>query len=400
MKQSHSRYRWVILLLAFIPPTLLTLCQYQSTAYAPELMRQFSLTDQQYTTVATAPMLLGVFISFLAGTAADRFGVKKTVTAAVIVSALCALARSFVTGYLGLLAVTVLMGCVGVVINANNAKIMTGWFPPAQLGLAIGLVASTGNSGTIIAMALGKSLSASVSKAFLYSGIAFAVAAVLWILFFRDRPRTENAAGGSPVRGPKPRLGSVLKNRTVWTAALAAAFFMCVNISVSALVSPGLMKRGVADTSANLTIVIFSVTALAASVLFPGLIARTKNTKITCAVLSVAAGLSLYFGWLTDSAVLRNVLIPLCGLCLGGLLPTLLSIPAVLPEIGPDTIGAAGGLITTVMMAGAFLLPSYVVTPIAGGINDTAFLILLIVAVILGGVFLLLPNVSIRAKDP
>ena len=84
MKQSHSRYRWVILLLAFIPPTLLTLCQYQSTAYAPELMRQFSLTDQQYTTVATAPMLMGVFISFLAGTAADRFGLKKNLTAYVI----------------------------------------------------------------------------------------------------------------------------------------------------------------------------------------------------------------------------------------------------------------------------------------------------------------------------
>ena len=114
----------------------------------------------------------------------------------------------------------------------------------------------------------------------------------------------------------------------------------------------------------------------------------------------MAAGLSLYFGWLTDSAVLRNILIPLCGLCLGGLLPTLLSIPAVLPEIGPDTIGAAGGLITTVMMAGAFLLPSYVVTPIAGGINDTAFLILLTAAVILGAVFLLLPNVSIRKRVP
>ena len=396
MKQTYSRYRWVILLLAFIPPTLLTLCQYQSTAYAPELMRQFSLTDQQYTTVATAPMLLGVFISFLAGTMGDRFGVKKTVTVAVIISALCALARAFVSGYPGLLAVTVLMGCVGVVINSNNAKIMTGWFPPAQLGLAIGLVASTGNSGTIIAMALGKSLSPSVSTAFLCSGIAFAVAAILWILLFRDRPKGSSPDEKIPDSRPKTRLGAVLKNRTVWTAALAAAFFMCVNISVSALVSPGLVKRGVSDASANLTIVIFSVAALAASVLMPGLIARTKNTKITCAVLSVLAGAALYAGWRTDSILLCDLLIPLCGLCLGGLLPTLLSIPAVLPEIGPDSIGAAGGLITTVMMAGAFLLPSYVVTPIAGGINDTAFLLLLIASVILGAIFLLLPNVSIR----
>ena len=70
--------------------------------------------------------------------------------------------------------------------------------------------------------------------------------------------------------------------------------------------------------------------------------------------------------------------------------------PAILPEVGPAKMGAAGGLISTVMMAGAFLIPSYVITPIAGGINDTAFLVAALCAAILAAVFALLPNVSAK----
>ena len=59
-------------------------------------------------------------------------------------------------------------------------------------------------------------------------------------------------------------------------------------------------------------------------------------------------------------------------------------------------MGAAGGLISTVMMAGAFILPSYVITPLAGGINSNTFLIAGVCAVILAVMFVLLPNTSVK----
>ncbi|MDO4515335.1 MAG: MFS transporter, partial [Lachnospiraceae bacterium] len=79
-------------------------------------------------------------------------------------------------------------------------------------------------------------------------------------------------------------------------------------------------------------------------------------------------------------------------------LPVIMSLPTLLPEIGTDQIGAAGGLITTVMMGGAFLLPSYVITPLAGGINNTAFLLSAFCGVILAVIFVILPNASIAGK--
>ena len=243
-----------------------------------------SMTEQQYAAIATAPMLVGVFISFLSGTLGDRIGVKKTVFAALVITTVGAVARAFVPSYGTLLLVTVLMGVAGTVLNSNNAKLM----------------------------------------------------------------------------------------------------------------SPGLVAKGVSDGAASMTIIIFSLVALTGSVVMPGVIGKQRNTKIVCAVLSVVAGVALYMGWKADSAAVRNLLIVICAVCLGGLLPTIMSIPAILPEIGPVKMGAAGGLISTVMMAGAFLIPSYVITPIAGGINDMTFLLSAACSGLLAVIFMILPNASTK----
>ena len=390
--QKNSSYRWVILALTFLPCFWMSVCQFQATPYAADLMAKLGMTEQQYATIATAPMLVGVFISFIAGTLADKFGVKKTVFAALVLTTIGAVCRAFAPNYGVLLLVTVLMGVAGVVLNSNNAKLMSTWFSPEQLGLAIGVVVAAGNGGTILAMLIGKGLSPDVSTAFLYGGIVFAVLTVLWLLLIKERKA--DMPEGTEV--PKVNIGDVLKSRNTWIAAIAAAFYMGVNISISALMSPGLVARGVSDGAAGFTIIIFSLVALIGSIVMPGIIAGQKNTKVICASCAVAAAVTLVLAWKADSGAMRNIMIALTGISLGGLLPTIMSVPAMLPEIGPAKMGAAGGLISTVMMAGAFLLPSYVITPIAGGINDTTFLIAAGCAVILAVLFLILPNTSTK----
>lgn len=390
--QKNSSYRWIILLMTFLPCFMMSVCQFQATPYAAELMQKLSLTEQQYAAIATAPMLVGVFISFLSGTLGDKYGVKMTVFAALIITTIGAIARAFAPSYIILLLVTILMGVAGVVLNSNNAKLMSAWFSPEQLGLAIGIVVAAGNGGTILAMMIGKGLSPDVSTAFLYGGVVFAVLTVLW-LFLVKEPKADAPAGGA---APKIEFGDVLKSRATWLAAAGAALYMGVNMAVSALMSPGLVARGVSDGAAGLTIIIFSVVALVGSIVMPGVIAKQNNTRVVCPALALIAGATLFLGWKTGSDMLRNILIAVCGITLGGLLPTIMSMPAMLPEIGPAKMGAAGGLISTVMMAGAFLIPSYVITPIAGGINDTAFLIAALCACILATIFALLPNVSAK----
>ena len=393
-QQKAPAYRWVILLLTFLPCFMMAFCQFQATPYAGDLMQKLSLTEQQYATIATAPMLVGVFLSFAAGSLADKLGVKRVVLASLVFTTVGAVCRAFASNYILLLLVTILMGVGGVVLGAINAKFMSSWFPPREVGIAIGAILAAGNGGTVLAMFVGKKLSADVSTAFLYGGVVFAVLTVLWLLFVKEQ-KGEPSRPGEEM--PDVKMGDVLKSPRMWLAAAGAAAYMGVNITVSALLSPGLVARGVSGEAAGLTVIIYSLVALAASIGMPGVISRLFNTKVTCAALSVLTAVSLYLAWNAQTDAGRNVWIAVCGIAIGGLLPTLMSLPTILPEIGPAQIGAAGGLITTVMMGGAFLIPSYIITPLAGGINDAAFLIASFCGVILAVIFVILPNISAGA---
>ncbi len=396
MNKESSSYRWVILLVAFLACFLTSFCQFQATAYAGDLMMKLNLTESQYTTIATAPMLIGVVLSLLAGGMGDKFGVKNVVFISLIITTVGALGRSFAGNYGMLLVCAVLMGMTGVVLNSNNPKLMMSWFSPSELSLAIGTVVASGNAGTVLAMLIGKSFSADVSKAFLFGGIAFVAETVLWILLIREK-KIEMPEGAPAM--PEVKIGDVLKCKEVWFAAIGAAFFMGVNMAASALLSPGLIGKGLSEGAASAVVIVFTLTALVGSILMPPVIGKSANTKITGAVLAVIAGITLFLGWKASGAAVRFILIAVSGLALGGLLPTLMSVPASLPEIGPAKMGVAGGVISTVMMAGAFILPSYVITAIAGGINDTAFLIAMICAFVIAAMFLILPNVSTSKKE-
>jgi hypothetical protein len=72
-------------------------------------------------------------------------------------------------------------------------------------------------------------------------------------------------------------------------------------------------------------------------------------------------------------------------------------IPMLLPEIGPVYAGSAGGIIVTLMVLGAVLIPTFIITPLAGsnvtvlfGLAALCFALLIIPA-------LFLPELGSRA---
>ena len=73
----------------------------------------------------------------------------------------------------------------------------------------------------------------------------------------------------------------------------------------------------------------------------------------------------------------------LAGFFVGGNMPLLMAVPIKLPDVGPKLAGTAGGLVATVELLGAVILPSYVLIPAAGGNLGVAF--------VLAGVCMLVP---------
>lgn len=73
-------------------------------------------------------------------------------------------------------------------------------------------------------------------------------------------------------------------------------------------------------------------------------------------------------------------------------MPTFMSFPALLPEIGPKYAGTATGIIATLELIGAVVIPTYIITPVAGTNFKLYFFMAGATMIICAFVILLLPE--------
>ena len=73
-------------------------------------------------------------------------------------------------------------------------------------------------------------------------------------------------------------------------------------------------------------------------------------------------------------------------------MPTFMSFPALLPEIGPKYAGTATGIIATLELIGAVVIPTYIITPLAGTNFKLYFFMAGATMIICAFVILLLPE--------
>lgn len=87
------------------------------------------------------------------------------------------------------------------------------------------------------------------------------------------------------------------------------------------------------------------------------------------------SAIGVAFAWQMPGILLIALMLFFTGTFLGGTIPTLMGLPVQLESIGPVYAGTAGGVIGTIQIFGAVLIPSYVISPIAGGNFSMIFLL-------------------------
>lgn len=150
----------------------------------------------------SAPMV-GLLLTLIAwGAAADRFGERVVIVTGVgMAAALLFLAR-FMPGALALGVLFVLAGASAASVNAASGRVVMGWFPVAERGLAMGTRQTAQPVGVALA-ALGLPPLArayGTDAALLFPATLCAVAAVLVWLLVADPPRSPR--GAMPARSP------------------------------------------------------------------------------------------------------------------------------------------------------------------------------------------------------
>ncbi|MDO5118277.1 MAG: MFS transporter [Eggerthellaceae bacterium] len=364
-------------LMLFVP----NYSQYQLSPIAHLIMPAYDLDATQFSILFSSTMIAGILLSLVAGLLSDRFGVKRVVGIAAIISVTALVARIFAPNFATLFVCMALAGVVATFLNANLAKIMGSWFPPEKVGLAVGI----GLAGATFSMAIGLGTSAlfpSLKAIFTFTAVVAIIALAAWWLFFKDGPGGMQAspepdsagaslpkADGTPLAQPSLSecLKVVLKSRNVWLIGVALGMDMAATMCIVTFLPQVLQAtRGFDPTAAGALSSVVTFGNLAGSILAPIILACVGRFKPVAIVLAIISAAGTAFAWQLPDGPFMLVCFFMTGFALSGLMTVLVSAVVLLPEIGPVYAGTAGGVGATLQLFGAVVIPSYILMPILG----------------------------------
>lgn len=400
MKEKKS-YGYVVVAIIFCALFIGNYAQYQLSPLAGRIMEDLNLTASQYSSIFSAPMIPAIFFSIAAGSIADKIGVKQIVTIGMAISVAGLILRPFASSYGVMLLAMIMAGAGTAFLNANNAKIIGNWFEPAKVSAMVGITLV----GSTLAMAVGLATTAllpSIRFAYWLAAGIGAVILVLWVIFLKDSPesgkkdtvskvqeKSQDSAGESVIASLK----TAAKSKNVWITGICLLFVMGCNVCISAFLPTALQSRGISESGAGVYTSVIMIGSMCGAAFGPSISAKLKKNKPFLFLLGIVGGVAAMFGWKLPEAGMIAVLFIL-GAAMGTMIPLFMSFPILLPEIGPKYSGSAGGLISTIQLLGAVILPTYVIAPIAGS-NYTLSFLLAGGCLVLAGVFsTLLPEIK------
>jgi len=338
--------------------------QYQISPLGPQVIELYGISTDQLAQLFSAPMIPAIFLSLFAGVLIDRIGAKRTVSIGLALTAAGCVVRVAATTYSMLFAGMMLTGVSACFLMAGASKILAGFYGPDGVGAKMGVLMSSSMLGTMLATAT-TAMFPSLRIAFSVGAIVAIAPTVVWIAF-RGEPQAEtNCSLSSPKLSEC--LGIVLKSPGVWATGLGLAFVMGANVVISSYTPTVLGMRGFDAESAGIVTSFFMLGNLAGCYIAPALIALIGRQKPIVVVFALLTGIGIAFAWQLPSSAALSLAFFITGMSMMGVVPTLMSAPVQLPEIGPIYAGTAGGFVTMVQVLGAVVIPSYAIVPIADG---------------------------------
>lgn len=383
---EYTGFRWVIFTLIYLGIVSTMATAFVAPAMAQKLITSLELTTTQFTIITTAFFLgLGVFGLF-GGILGDLLGPKPMIFSGLLAAGAGGILRAPAESFTGLLLWTLILGAGAGFILVNGAKSLANWFPRREVTFVFGLNATSVGIGSTIGLATG-AFFPSYQIGFTAYGVVVLVVAVLWFVIAKNAPKGFVLPRSQSVIAP---FKIAVRSKNTWWITLS--FFMVgAGGAGSQAILPHALEAGQG---------ISPVTAgIAASVLTMGIVLGSVAADVIAKITgllkpNIWAGLiisatSLYIGWVTAMSPVAWAMFFLAGFFSAGIfVPTVQTILLRSPEIGTSYLGAAFGFGTAFFALGAFLIPSYIIVPLAHG-NFDLVMIGFAASLFLGGLFIL-----------
>jgi cyanate permease len=355
-------YRFVILMLVSFINAALQFGILIVPGVATVLVGQYGIPATAFSLIATMPYLTGFLFGIIAGTWADKTSIRQVLVIGIAAALIGAGIRAFFTSFALLVVSSFLLGFALAALNANSAKVMRLWFPSRSTSVAMGVYIAAATVGGALGLGLGPVMP-SIEVAFQIPAVLMAAALVAWIALGRKHPDGEQSTGGAADSFVE-HFKVVAKSKNAWLISFCLfALFGCT-ISIQTFANLGYANLSGSATTAGLIAGINTIAIGVGGIIMPTIVSRLKSLKpifISCGILNAAVLVSiLHIGY----GPLTYVLIGFEGLLYGVLIPMGKTLPALIPDIKLSHIGAAGGMQSMMQNLGAFLIPSFIITPV------------------------------------
>jgi len=155
--------------------------------------------------------------------------------------------------------------------------------------------------------------------------------------------------------------------------------------------------RGMLPTRANFFGSLVNFGGIFGSFMGPLICNRIGIMKPYIIVVSLLAAAGIFWAWQLPFGAAFVIALILTGFLQNAIAPLIASLPMLLPEIGPVYAGSAGGIITMLQVLGAVVVPTFIVTPLAGSNVKILFGLAALCMALVVVPLLFLPELGVRA---
>ena len=365
IKQRHALNKWSILILN--TTVFIGIVGIPFTAI-PVLFS--SITNELDLTLLQIGVIWGCFSlgmtfgSFLGGLAGDRFKLYKVIGILCFMVALTNGLRALSFDYISLSASMLLCGvAVGAAIPTVN-RVPGLYFPPGQLGLAVGITNSGFCIGAMLSTALGATFILPLvgswrNVLFVYSAVCF-ILGYAWLALMTGTqvPRQNSAQKGS---NEKPvalheALGVIFRSRDMWLILIVNIMLMGSFTAIMGYLPTYLANTGLPGNVGDSISSTLFFAGIAGALLIPVISDRIGRRKALIIACAVAMGAGTYLLTIS-STVFLWLLVPLIGFAYMGVVALCYTMILEMKGIGPAYGATSLGLAVTSQNIGGFFLP-------------------------------------------
>jgi MFS transporter, ACS family, hexuronate transporter len=232
------RLRWVMIGLIFLITLINFINRLTISVLAPEITKKLSLTNLQYSYLATFFLAAYALSQALSGRLYDRIGNRRGFSLSVIVFSIAAMLHAAARSFVALSAFRFILGLGEAGNWPGAAKVVGEWFPPKERALALGIFNSGAALGSVIAppLIIFLDLRYGWESTFLVIGALGFLWLIPWLLIYHPaatdpRLTAENrlalkggAAAATAARQPKRSVSELLAMPRTWGILLSRLF--------------------------------------------------------------------------------------------------------------------------------------------------------------------------------